>query len=74
MKTCLIHGPRYSSDECNVLGDFDAKYAKRKPTKDNGNHPIPRKKINRQMENTAIINNVADEILLNAAQKLSAAR
>ena len=36
-KTCLIHGPGYSSDECKVLGDFGAKYAKGKPTKDHGN-------------------------------------
>ena len=31
-------------------------------------------KINRKMENNAIINNIVDEILLNETQKVSAAR
>ena len=44
-KTCLIHGLGHSSDECKVLGDFVAKYAKGKPTKDHGNHPIPRNNL-----------------------------
>ena len=65
MKTYLIHGPRHSSDECKVLGDFGDKYAKSNPTKDHGNHPIPGNKFNRHLENNAIINNVVDEILLN---------
>ena len=44
-KTCLINGPRHSSDECEVMGDFGAKYAKVKPTKDYGDHSIPIKKL-----------------------------
>ena len=35
-KTCLIHGPGNSSDECKVLGDFGSKYAKTGRTKDCG--------------------------------------
>ena len=44
-KTCLINGPRHSSDKCKVLGDFGAKNAKGNPTKDHGNHTTPRKKL-----------------------------
>ena len=43
-KTCLIHSPGHSSDKFKVLGDFDYKFAKRKPTKDHGNNPVPRGK------------------------------
>ena len=56
------------------MGDFVTKYANSKPTNDHGNHPIQGKKINRHLENNAIINNVVDEILLNETQKLSAVR
>ena len=44
LKTFLIHGTIHSSDECIVLWDFGSKYAKVKPTKEHGNHPIPGKK------------------------------
>ena len=44
-KICLINGPGHSYDECKVLGDFGAKYAKGKLTKDRGNHPVPMGKI-----------------------------
>ena len=54
-KTCLIHGPGNSSDECKVLGEFGDKYAKGKPKKDYGNRPIPRKKINRQQKITLLL-------------------
>ena len=64
-KTCLINGPRHSSDKCKVLGDFGAKYAKGNPTKDHGNHPIPREKLTGSWKKNAIINNVVGEILLN---------
>ena len=63
-KTCILHGPGHSSNECKVLGDFGANYGKGEPTKDHGNHPTPRKN-NRQLENNAIINNLANKILLN---------
>ena len=71
-KTCLIHGPGYSSEERKVLGDFGTKYANIRPTKDRGSSPVPRKKINRQQENNSIVNNILDEIILNETQKLSA--
>ena len=74
IKTCLIHGLQHSSDECKVLVDFGAKYAKGKPTKDHGNNPVPKKTFNRQKGNNSIVNNVVDEILLNETQRLSAAR
>ena len=57
-----------------VLGGFGAKYAKGKPTKYRGNHPIPGKKINIQQENNAIVNNVVNEILLNETQKVRDAK
>ena len=44
-KTCIIHVPRHSYDECSFLGDFGANCVKSKPTKDHGNHTIQRKKI-----------------------------
>ena len=61
-KTCLIHGPRNNYDECKVLGDFGAKYAKGKPTKDRGNHPVLRKCFNKNLETNAIFSNVVDNI------------
>ena len=64
-KICLINSPRHYYDECKVPGDLRAKYAKSKPTKDRGNHPVPREKNNRQQENNATVNNVVNEILLN---------
>ena len=74
LKTYLIRVSGYYFDECKVLGDFGDKYYKGNTTKDNGNNPIPRKKINRQKENNAIINNVVDEILLNETKKVSTMR
>ena len=43
------------------------------PNKDHRNHNLPRKKINRQQKNNAIITMV-DKILLNETQKVSATR
>ena len=40
------------------------------PTKEHGSSPVPRKKINIQQENNAIVNNATDEIIL--TQKVSA--
>ena len=71
-KTCLIHGPGKPSEECKVLGDFGTKYANSRPTKEHGRSPVPKKKINRQQENNAIVDNAVDEILLNETQKASA--
>ena len=68
-KTCLIHVSGIFSDECKVLRGFGAKYDKSNTNKYHGNHPVPKKKINRQLENNAIINNMVDEILLNETQK-----
>ena len=42
-KIFLIHGTGHFSDEYNVLGNFGDKYDKVKPTKDHGNHLIPKK-------------------------------
>ena len=72
-KTCLIHAPWNSSNECKVLGDFDARYPKGKPTKDHRNNPVLGKKISRHQENNAVINNTVDKILLNETKKVSAA-
>ena len=44
------------------------------PTKDHGNNPIPKKKINTQLKNNAIINNVVDKNLLNEKQNLNYVR
>ena len=73
-KTCIIHGPRNSSEECKVLWDFGAKYAKGKSTKDHRDNHTPRRKFNRHQENIVIVNNAVDEILLHETQKLSAER
>ena len=73
-KIYLIHVPGYCFDECKVLGDFGDKYANGKTTMDRGNPPVARKKINRQQENYASVNNVGDEILLNKTKKVSTAR
>ena len=69
--TCLIHGPRNSSDECKVLGDCGSKYVKSRPTKDRRQNTAPRKKFNRQQENNAIVNSTMDEILLQKNQKVN---
>ena len=74
MKTCLIHIPGHSSDECKVLVDFCANYAKGRHTKDHNNYPVPRRNFNRRKGNNAIINNVVDEILPNETQKVSTTR
>ena len=74
IKICLIHGLGQSSDECKDMEEFVAKCVKGKRNKYHGNYSIPGKKINRQMENNAIISNMVDEILLNETQKVSAAR
>ena len=56
------------------MGEFGAKFAKGNPTKDCGNHPVPRNCFISQQENNAIVNNVMDEILLNEIQKVCASR
>ena len=70
--TCLTHGLGHSSDECKVLGNFGAKYAKSQPTKDRRIKPVPIKILNKQQENRIIINNAVDEILFNETKKVSA--
>ena len=65
MITCNIRCQIRKKDLHKVLGDFGAKYAKDKPTKDHGNHPISRKTFNRPQENNNIVNNVVDVIILN---------
>ena len=72
-KTCLIHGPKHSSNGCKVLGYFGSKYVKGNPTNEIGNHTIPIKKFNRHQENNSIVNSMVDEILLHE-KKVSAAK
>ena len=69
-KTCLIHGPGYSSDEWKVLGDFGSKYVEIRPTKDCGQNPLPRNKFNRHKENSDIVNSALDEALLHENEQL----
>ena len=73
-KNCLIHGPGHSSYECKVLRDFGDKYVKGKPTKNRGNHTVPRNKFNRQQENNSIVNSAVDEIMLPETKKVSATK
>ena len=40
---CLIHGPRHSSDECKVLGEFGTMYDKCRPTKERMQEPSDNK-------------------------------
>ena len=42
LETCLIYGPRNSSDEWKVLVELAAKYVTGNNTKDRGNHPVPK--------------------------------
>ena len=70
-KTCLIHVPGNSSDECKFLGDFCAKYAKGNHTKDHGDNPVPRNKFIRQKGNNSIVNNAVDEVILHETKKVS---
>ena len=70
--TCLIHGPRHSSDERKVLGDLGSKYAKISPTKDPMHGTANRNKFNSQKQNNAIVNHTVDEILLQENNKVRA--
>ena len=74
LKTYLIYVPGNSSDECKVLRDFSAKYAKVKRTKDCVNHCMPRFYFNSQQKNNGIVNNAVHEILLHETKKVSAAK
>ena len=74
LKFCLICGLVHSSGRFKVQGELGGKYAKGNPTKDHRNHPVPRGEINRRQGKNIIGNNVVDEILLNEAPKVSAAR
>ena len=69
--SCLIHGPRNSSDECNVLGGSGYNYSKTRPTKDRVHDPGTMNKFNRQQENNAIVNHVVDRIFLQENNKVS---
>ena len=70
--TCIIHGPRHSSDECKVLGDFGYKNAKRSPTKDNKNYSTNRKNFNRHQYKNYIVNHGVYERLPKENNKVSA--
>ena len=73
-KTCQIHGPSHSSDQCKFLRYFGSKYGKSIPTKYHGRYHVPINKVNSKQENNAIVNSAADEILLHENQKVSAAK
>ena len=73
-KICLIHCPGHSSNECKVLGDLGAKYAKGDPTEDHDNYPVPRNKFNRRQDNNYILNSAVNKFILHKTQKLSAAK
>ena len=70
--TCLIHGPRHSSDKYKVLGDFGSKYAKIRHTNNRGHNNENRNKYTRQKYNNTIVNSAVDEIILQENNKVSA--
>ena len=70
--TCLNNGPGYSSEKCTVLGKIGSQYSKSRPTKDRRHDLKTRDKFNRQEENNFIVNNAADEIILQENNKVSA--
>ena len=51
-------------DECKVLGNFDYKYTKVRPTKEHRKEPTTRKCFERQQYNNDILQQVVDEIML----------
>ena len=67
-RTCLIHGPSNSSDECKVLGDFGSKYAKSRTTKDRGHGRVDKIKSKSQQEINSVVNSAFDETLLQENQ------
>ena len=69
--TCLAHGPGHSSYGCNALGEFVSKHSKSRPTKDRGHDPVD-KLLNRNQENSYIVQNAVDWIILKENNKLSA--
>ena len=71
-QTCIIHGPIHSSDEYKVLGYFNSKYSRSRPTKDRGKDPIKMKKFNINQENNYMFQHAVGEIILQKNNKLSA--
>ena len=71
-KTCMIHGPGHSSDECNFLGEFVTKYAAAHYAKYHGSNPIPRNIFQKKQDDHTIINNVVDELRMVESKKVSA--
>ena len=70
-KSCLIHGPGYSSYEYKVLGDFGSKYSKIRATKNRGQKPAKMNKCDKKQEENSIVQNEVDEIILQDNLKLS---
>ena len=62
--TCLIHGPVYSPDECKVLVDFGYKCSKRIPIKYHVKELANKKRLRRQKENNAVVQNADDYMIL----------
>ena len=62
--SCLVHGPRHSSDECKILGDFGSKYSKIMPTKYRVDYPTTKKKFSIHQDNNAIVQHEVHYIIL----------
>ena len=67
-----MHGPVHSSDECKVLGYFNYKYSRSRPTKDRVKVPTKMKKFNINQENNYMFQHAVGEIILQKNNKLSA--
>ena len=53
--TCLVHGPRNTSYECKVLGEFGSKHSKVRPTRDHMKDSTTKNKFYIQQENYYIV-------------------
>ena len=69
--TFIIHGPRYPSDKCKVLGDVGSEYAKSRTTKDRMHESATKKVFGRQKENNTIVQHTVYEIILQEKERLN---
>ena len=49
-KTCLLQGPKYSSEECKVLKYYSKEYAAQRPHKENEAHSFVKTKHNKSFK------------------------
>ena len=68
--TCIINGPGYSSNKCNVLGDFGTKYNKEKPTKYHMQEHSTKKSFGRHQDKNTIVKHKFDKIIPQDNKKL----